>query len=74
MKIIKNSNDFVDLINTIYDEKPINEFIETKGLAKFKSSLYEVTQYIDNDLNAEALSPANKNLFNALSKLTPEER
>ena len=74
MKIIKNSNDFVDLINTIYDEKPINEFIDTKGLAKFKSSLYEVTQYIDNDLNAEALSPANKNLFNALSKLTPEER
>lgn len=74
MKIIKNSNDFVDLINTIYDEKPINEFIDTKGLAKFKSNLYEVTQYIDNDLNTEALSPANKNLFNALSKLTPEER
>jgi N12 class adenine-specific DNA methylase len=74
MKIIKNSNDFVDLINTIYDEKPINEFIHTKGLAKFKANIYEVTQYIDNDLNAEALSPANKNLFNALSKLSLEER
>lgn len=74
MKSIKNINDLVDLINTIYDEKPINEFIDTKGLAKFKANLYEVTQYIDNDLNTAALSPANQNLFNALSKLTPKER
>lgn len=74
MKIIKNINDFVDLINTIYDEKPIEDFVDTKGLAKFKSNLYEVNQYIDNALSTEALSPANKNLFNALSKITAEDR
>ena len=76
MKTIKNINDFVDLINIIYSNKQElnNEFIHTNGLAKFKSNVYEVLQYIDKDLSTDALSPANKNLFNALLKLNTEER
>lgn len=76
MKIIKNLNDFVDLINSIYNEneKISSEFIQTNGLAKFKNNVYEVLQYIDKELNTEDLSPANKNLFNALTKLSTEDR
>jgi N12 class adenine-specific DNA methylase len=74
MKIIKNINDFVDLVNSISTEQPIQEFIDTKGLAKFKSNIYEVSQHIDNALSPEDLSPANKRLFNALSKLNNETR
>ncbi len=76
MKTIKNLNDFVDLINIIYsnEQELNNEFIQTNGLAKFKSNVYEVLQYIDKDLSTDALSPANKNLFNALLNLNTEER
>ena len=72
---INTINDFVELINYIQTETPTQtKHIDTDGLSKFKESVYEVLQYIDNSFSIENLSPGKRNLYDALIKLKPEER
>ena len=71
---IENLSDLVDAINYITTTPEEKKIIETEGLAKFKDSIYEVLQYIDNDYPIQSLSPTKKNLFEALQKLDRQER
>lgn len=73
--IIKDLKDFVDLINYIAeDSTKEHQKINTEGLSKFKESLYEVLQYVETPISPESLTPLKKNLFDALKKVSPEER
>lgn len=76
--IVKDLKDLVEVINYIADNndstKREYQNINTEGLSKFKDSLYEVLQYIDKSLSASSLTPQKKELYDALKKLTSEER
>lgn len=73
MKNINNINDFIDLINNINNINNFTgEFINTNGLSKFKSTFFEVSQYLNNK-DSSSLSPVNKNLYNALNKLSQSD-
>lgn len=74
---INTLNDFAELINYLADnnQAKTHKEIDTQGLSKFKDSIYEVTQYLDNsNLSVSNLTPQKKDLFDALSKFPSEDR
>lgn len=78
MIIVKDLKDLVEVINYIADNNKStqreHQNINTEGLSKFKDSLYEVLQYIDKSISPDSLTPQKKELFDALNKLSLEER
>lgn len=78
--IINTVSDLVDVIKLINTTSSVAEnatnskFIQTEGLAKFKNTIYEVLQYVDNNLSIDSLSQGKKDLFHALNSFSAEQR